>query len=138
MDKELEVTYGKLLSCCTEYLATTQAIDTELISLDVNMDSLNQANSELEALLSLEANALSAEQNLAPNRRIMVAGATKLRWLLDGETTPIFDKMDEQVALTYRRKLLQYYHPDRSTGDESLFNMANAAYATPMLRYLGC
>lgn len=137
MDPKLEAAYRDLLASCTEYLATTKAIDEELSSLDVDMDALNAVNNELETLISLEANQLSREQNLETGKRYMVAGPTKLRWMLDGEALPVFDKLDEQVAITYRRKLLQHYHPDRSTGDQQRFNMVNAAFATANVEVLG-
>lgn len=137
MDPKLEATYRDLLASCTEYLATTKAIDQELGMLDVDMAALNAANNELEAIISLEANELSRQQELAPGKRILVAGPTKLRWMLDGEALPMFDKMDEQVALAYRRRLLQHYHPDRPTGDEDRFNMVNLAVATANVEVLG-
>ena len=132
-----EDTYQALLDSCTEYLATTKAIDDFLSSMDLDMAELTQANNELENLISLEATALANEQSLATHKRIMVAGPTRLRWMLDGESLPIFDKLDEQIALRYRRKLLQHYHPDKETGDEAKFNMVNAAVACANVEVLG-
>ena len=104
-------------------------IDGALLSLKLNMDSLNSATNEFEHMRSLEANAQAIEQNLEPRQRYTVPGITKLRWSLDGDGDPSFEKLDIAVAERYRRRLLQHFHPDRSTGDPDKFNLTRLAVA---------
>ena len=91
------------------------------------MSELVRATNDFEHIRSLEAQEIALEKQLPPHKRYTVSGITKLRWSLDGDGDPTFDKLDIQVAEKYRRKLLQHFHPDKPTGDIEKFNLTKTA-----------
>lgn len=125
----MSAAYKKLEDACNEYLKVSKTIDATLLTLELNMTELASVTNEFEHLRSLEANQLAMEQQLEPSKRYTVAGITKLRWSLDGDGDPSFDKLDVEVAERYRRKLLQHFHPDKATGDLDKFNLTKTAVA---------
>lgn len=127
---------AELISLCEDYDKTTKEIDTTLQGLNVNLDKLNSVAKDYEEQVSLEANAQALEEKLDPSKRFSIAGDTRLRWLLDGEGNPIFDKLDVALANRYRRLLLQHYHPDRATGNQEKFQLVNLASETANVELL--
>ena len=127
---------AELISLCEDYTKVTKEIDKELQGLNVNLDKLNSVAKDYEEQVSLEANAQASEEKLEPSKRFSIAGDTRLRWLLDGEGNPIFDKLDAEIANRYRRLLLQHYHPDRSTGDADKFQLVKLAAETANVEIL--
>jgi hypothetical protein len=108
-------------------------IDNMLDGFQLNLSHLNSANLEMERKLSAEASLMALQAGAADpetpkKKKFNVTGTTKLRWLLDSGS-PTFKKVDEALADTYRKKLLQHYHPDRlDTGNAEMFSLVQAAY----------
>jgi hypothetical protein len=125
-----------LINLCDDYSKLTKEIDTELAGLNVNLDKLNSVAKDYEELVSAEAAAIALEEQSTPDKRFSTAGDTRLRWLLDGEGNPVFEKLDVEIADRYRRRLMQYYHPDRETGDEVKFQLVKTAAETANVEML--
>ena len=106
-------------------------IDNVLSRLNPNSAKINRALQLTEERLYSEAllEGLDEPKSLAKATKYNVTGMTKLRWMLDSDS-PTFKKVDAGLAEIYRRRLLQYYHPDKATGDSYKFEMAKLAHAS--------
>lgn len=125
-----------LINLCEDYSKLTKEIDNALSGLNVDLEKLNSVAKDYEELVSAEAAAIALEEQSKPEKRFSTAGETRLRWLLDGEGNPVFEKLDVELAERYRKRLMQYYHPDRETGDAVKFQMAKTASETANVEML--
>ena len=133
---EESILQNELISLCNDFSSLTKEIDEALGKLPVDSNALNAAAKEMEEFISMDAAAQALAESTPPEKRYSIAGDTKLRWLLDGDSAPIMEKLDIEVSNRYRRLLLQHYHPDRSTGDSVKFNLVQLAVATANVEML--
>lgn len=127
-----------LETVCFELTYTEDAIDKALVELKPDTFAIKSANREIERRLSAQASLQmwTDGDSLSKRRKYNVTGTTKLRWLLDDDA-PTFQKVDEAVANSFRKRLLQYYHPDKSdSGDLEMFNLVKHAVATSSMELL--
>lgn len=131
---------GKVVALETvlnEELKLHTYIDNVLRILNPDSSKINRALQLVEERLYAEAllEGLDEPASKLKSTKYNVTGNTKLRWLLDNES-PTFNKVDEGAAEIYRRRLLQYYHPDKATGDMDLFETVKMAHATANVELL--
>lgn len=120
-----------------EELGLHSNIDNVLRVLNPDASKINRALQMVEERLYAEAllEGLDEPASKIKTTKYNVTGNTKLRWMLDNES-PTFNKVDEGASEVYRRRLLQYYHPDRSTGNLDLFETVKMAHATANVELL--
>lgn len=128
-----------LLKELDKYLTELSALHTTtegvLTKLDPDVTQLRDALSDFENKLSLASQAAALSGNGKGGKRYNIPGIIQLRFLLDDDM-PVFSKVDHQIMLDYRKRLQQYYHPDKPTGNIDMFNKVSAAYATGNLELL--
>lgn len=111
-------------------------IDRVLQILSPDASQINRAIELTEERLYSEALLAGLDEpESMQNKKYNVTGNTKLRWMLDNDS-PTFSKVDESTAETYRKRLLQFYHPDRPFGDLEKFELVKMAYATANVELL--
>ena len=137
MTRSKELATQDLAAVCKDLTWLEFNIDSCLRELNPDATALREANLELERALSADAHKQFLEDSaeLTKKRKYNVSGTTKLRWLLDSDA-PTFQKVDESTAEAYRRRLLQYYHPDKPTGDPEAFALVQMAVATSSMEML--
>ncbi len=120
----------QLLKLAEEYSSLEKIIDNNLEALSKNLKTkkINDAIASLEDFLTIDS-------GKSPTTKYAIAGSTKLRFLLDDDA-PTFSKVDTATMNYYRRKLLQYYHPDKETGSLEEFETTKKLFAVNNLEVL--